>query len=137
VAFLEEKSMTVKRVTWEYMQGISALVDLMKMLEAALTECVPAVHYVRTGGFGHCGFLVKDKYWFGIRYQKPTLLAFEDNKGYPPKTYERCLNLETAHFFSLDEGEQFERIIEFLRETYPAAETHPSASQPSSPPPAS
>lgn len=114
--FLEEKRMSMKRVTWEYIQGIPALLNLTDMMETAITEVMPGIKLTRTAGWNWRGSYLPDDYWFGVRYAQPLVVVFENNRGYDPVTYKRDLNLEERHFFSLDKDEQFECLVEFLRQ---------------------
>lgn len=116
MGFLEEKRMSMKRVTWEYIQGIPALLNLTDMMETAITEVMPGIKLTRTAGWNWRGFYLPDDYWFGVRYAQRLVVVFENNRGYDPVTYKRNLNLEERHFFSLDKDEQFECLVEFLRQ---------------------
>jgi len=122
MSFLEEKRMSMKRVTWEYIQGIPALLNLTDMMETAITEVMPAVKLTRTAGWFWRGFYLSEDYWFGVRYAQVLLLVFENNRGNSPVTYKCDLNLQEKHFFSLDKDEQFECLVEFLQR---AAENAP------------
>ena len=51
---------------------------------------------------------------YGIRPRQPSLVVFEDNLGNSP-TYKCRLALEEIDFFSLNNNEQFECLVEFLR----------------------
>ncbi|MBN1135415.1 MAG: PD-(D/E)XK nuclease family protein [Anaerolineae bacterium] len=114
--FLEEKRMSLKKVKWEYIEGIPAMLILTDMMEAALTEVLPKVKFTRTAGWSWRGFYLLEDYFFGVRYGLPLVIAFEGNKGNRPRKYERYLDLEACHFFALNKDEQFECIIEFLRQ---------------------
>ena len=126
MSFLEEKRMSMKRVGWEYIKGIPALLNLTDMIETAITEVMPGAKLTRTAGWNWRGFYLPDNYWFGVRYVQPLVVTFENNRGYTPVTYKCDLNLEGRHFFSLNKDEQFECLVEFLRQ---ASESAPEVSQ--------
>jgi len=125
MSFLEEKRMSMKRVTWEYIQGVPALLNLTDMMETAIAEVMPGVKFTRTAGWTWRGFYLPNGYWFGIRYTQPLVVVFENNNGKSP-TYKRDLNLEKNHFFALNKDEQFECLVEFLQQ---ASASAPKASQ--------
>ena len=115
VLFLEEKRMSMKKVTWEYINGVPAFLNLIAMMEAAISEALPDVKIKRTAGLYWRGFYLDDEYWWAIRYARPLLIVFENNMGNDPITFKRDLDLEVEHFFSLSKDEQFERLVSFLR----------------------
>lgn len=108
--------MSMKKVTWEYIEGVTALVNLIEMLEAALSEAMPGVKFVRTAGWNWRGLYFEDDLFVGVRYDQPLVLVLENNRGYPPVTDKRDLKLEQVHFFSLTRGKQFECLVEYLRQ---------------------
>jgi hypothetical protein len=114
MSFLEDKSMSLKKVTWEYIQGVPSLINLTTMMEAAVQEVMPAVALRRTAGWSWRGFYLDNAYFLGIRYERPLTVTFENNFGNnPTATHE--LDLEGRHFFSLSREEQFEGLINFLQ----------------------
>ena len=118
MSFLEEKRMSMKKVSCEYMEGIPALLNLADMMEAAISEVMPEDKWKRSGGWNWRGYYLPDDYWFGVRYHKPMVVVFEDNHGYDPVTHKRDLNLEKEHFFSLSKDEQFELLVTFLKRAW-------------------
>ena len=56
MGILEEKKMSVKKVGWEYINGIPAMLDLIAMMEAALSVALPEASRQRTGGWFWRGF---------------------------------------------------------------------------------
>jgi hypothetical protein len=108
--------MSVKRVSWEYAPGISAMLDLTNMMATALAEAMPGEKYTRTAGWDWRGDYLPNDYFFGVRYAQPLVIVFENNKGYKPVTYKCDLSLEDKHFFSLNKDEQLECLVQFLRE---------------------
>jgi len=113
--FLEEKNMNLKKVTWEYMQGIESLLNLTTMMETAAKEIMPEMTFNRTSGWSWRGFSLDNKtYFFGLRFNRPSLIVFENNQGTNPSA--KCeLDLEVTHFFALTKDEQFELLVNFLK----------------------
>ena len=118
--FLEGKKMSHKKVTWEYMEGVLALNNLIAMLETAIMELWPKMKFRRTAGWNWKGFYLDNTLWCGIRYNKPLEVVLENNGGNNP-TYRQALDLVQSHFFALSQGEQFECLINFLETAYPGA----------------
>jgi len=112
--FLEEKDMKQKRVSWEYIQGIPALLDFRNLLEVVKNEVMPTKHLKRTQGWSRVGLYIDRHYFFGVRYAKPLTLVYENNFGnYPTST--ASMNLEDKHFFSLNADEQLNVLVDFLK----------------------
>lgn len=116
MSFLEEKQMSLNHVTWEYSQGIPALLNLTEMIEAATATALPGNKITRTAGWDWRGLYLLGDFWVGIRYFNPLLVVFENNRGYDPVTYHRELHLEQESFFALNKDEQFERIVSFIQD---------------------
>lgn len=114
MAFLEEKNMSVKQVGWEYIRGVPAMLDLTNMLEAASQVAFPEASRQRTAGWSWRGWYIAGDYFVGLRFDEPMTVVFEDNKGYTPKSLAYELDLEAAHFFSLKNHEQLDRLVKFL-----------------------
>ena len=119
--FLETKGMSMKRVTWEYRQGVPAMLALTNMMEISLTQCLPMAQIKRTGGWVWRGFYIDSNYFFGFRYEQAMQIVFENNFGTNP-TYKRELDLEQVDFFSLTKDEQFECLVGFLQQAYDDAQ---------------
>lgn len=117
MGFLEEKNMSMKKVGWEYINGIPAMLDLSQMMEAALIVALPDASRQRTGGWFWRGYYVSGDLFFGFRFDQPLRLVLENNKGNNPKTLECALDLESAHFFSLPSNEQLDCLVTFLLES--------------------
>ena len=116
--FLEVIGMSMKKVTWEYVQGVPALLNITKLTETALRTGLPEIALRRTAGWSWRGFrLLNTGIWCGIRYRLPMELAFENNNGNNP-TFRRAFKLEENHFFSLTKDEQFESLLGFVRDAY-------------------
>lgn len=113
VRFLEGKQMSLERVGWEYINGVSSLVALGNMLEVAILETRPEIALRRTGGSSWLGFRLNDELYCGIRYTTPLVIVFENNGGTDP-TYKHDLDLEHVHFFSLNQAEQLECLVKFI-----------------------
>ena len=118
--FLEGKKMSHKKVTWEYMEGVLALNNLIAMLETAVVELWPNLRTRRTAGWNWKGLYLDSSVWCGIRYHKPLEVVLENNGGNNP-TYRQALDLVQSHFFALSQGEQLECLINFLKTAYPGA----------------
>ncbi len=114
VRFPEAKQMSIEKVSWEYMQGVPALVRLTGMMEAAVHELWPMSAVKRTAGWNWRGFFVAGSYFVGVRLHQPLVVVLEDNLGTNP-AFKRDLDLEATRFFALTSGEQLEALIEFLR----------------------
>lgn len=112
--FLEEKKMSLQKVGWEYDNGVSALVDLTAMMEAAVSEVLPEKKFKRTAGWSWRGFYLDNEFFFGVRFDGPTTVVFENNIGTDP-SFKKDFSFQAEHFFSLDAGAQFESLIVFLK----------------------
>ena len=112
--YLEEKQMSMEKVPQEYIEGVPGLVNLTKMMEVSITESMPNANYRRTAGWDWRGFNI-DGYFYGIRPARPLLVVYESNMGNSP-TYKRHLDLGSKGFFSMSKDEQFECLVEFLRQ---------------------
>jgi hypothetical protein len=111
--FLEEKSMSHTRINWQYEEGVASLIDFTIMLESAIGETMVDRKVTKSAGWSWRGFYVDGDVFVGIRYDMPVLLVFENDTGNNP-TFKRDLHLPAVHFFSLDAGEQYEAIVNFL-----------------------
>ena len=111
--FLREKGMNMEKVSWEYIQGVPALINLVNMIGTAIAEVAPETSCRKTMGANWAGYYL-DRMFIGFRYDKSLIVVIEDNNGTNP-TFKRGLSLEKAHFFSLTAGEQLECLIEFVQ----------------------
>jgi hypothetical protein len=114
--FLEEKKMSMTKVTWNYIEGVPALLFLTQMMEVSITEAGNHSRFRRTAGWSWRGFYMGE-FFYGLRYEQPLSIVFENNLGTNP-TYRRVLSLEEIHFFSLTKDQQFETLIMFLKAAY-------------------
>ena len=115
LGFLKRKEMNMEKITWEYMQGVPAMVNLISMIGTALSEVAPEKSTKKTVGASWAGFYM-DGFFVGFRFNNCLTIVFENNQGTAP-TFKRDLNLEKAHFFSLNSGEQLESLINFLKDS--------------------
>ena len=135
--FLEGKQMSIQRVDWEYIKGVPALVNLMTMIEVAITSAgIPLYRdYPRATALEWRGFYLKsNEIWCGIYYSDPLniVLQLVDKKKFdvhlvPKTTYDVeedkksiwfSLGLEECHFFSLNKDEQLAEIMKFVKASY-------------------
>jgi hypothetical protein len=117
ISFLEAKKMSIQRISWEYINGVTALLNLLNMVEAAIQSISPN-NYKKTVANAWNGFYFQDgKYFYGIYLEKPLFLVFETYRENQEKIVFE-LSLESEHFFSLNKDEQLEKITAFLRESY-------------------
>jgi len=140
-SFLEVKQMSLQKVSWEYINGVPALINLVNMVEVAIQGVgIPFYSsYPRAAGWDFKGFWLEDKkFWCGIHYDNPLVITFEmiDKEKFNAKlvdtrTYEMKegkermwfrLPLEDKHFFSLDKDEQLEEIAKFVKTAYAEAQ---------------
>ena len=110
--FLQEKEMSMEKITWEYIQGMPAMVNLVNMIGTALSEFAPESSTKKTIGASWAGYYM-DGFFIGFRYVNPLQIVCENDTGTNP-TFKRELGLEKAHFFSLTAGEQLECLITFV-----------------------
>jgi hypothetical protein len=98
----------MEKITWEYMEGVPAMVNLANMLGTAIAEALPEEQHRRTAGWNWIGYYLGEgaDILFGVRYQEPLNIVFENNRGNDP-TFQRELVLPDVHFFSLTAGEGF------------------------------
>jgi hypothetical protein len=114
LCFLEEKSMNLKRVTWEYEKGTEALLALVNMMEAAAMEVLAGVKVTHSGGWSWRGMYLDKVWFFGVRFEKPMQVVFENNMGRVP--YEgRTLDLDKERFLALTKDEQFDLVADFIK----------------------
>jgi hypothetical protein len=114
LTFLKEKEMSMEKVTWEYIQGVPAMLNLVNMISTAIAEASPESSVRKTVGASWAGFYINGQLFVGFRFANSLVIVFENDNGNNP-TFKRDLSLEQAHFFSLTAGEQLECLIEFIR----------------------
>ncbi len=135
--FLEGKQMSIQKVGWEYINGVPALVNLLNMIEVAIESAgIPLYRdYPRATALDWRGFyLNSNEIWCGIYYSDPMniVLQLVDKKKFdvhqvPKPTYDVeedkksiwfSLGLEECHFFSLNNDDQLEVIMKFVKASY-------------------
>jgi hypothetical protein len=139
-SFLEVKGMSIEKVGWEYINGVPALFNLLKMIEEVLQR-----ESLRPNARGiareYTGFYSGDaEFWCGISHDEPVVLLFElqnrakfdfqalkTSSSYPVRENISnkicfCLSLESIHFFSLDKDKQLEEITKFVKTAYKEAQ---------------
>ncbi len=115
--FLEEKQMSVEKVTWEYMNGVPALKILMNMIAVAI-ESTSLKIASKSAGWDWMGYYIENKNYFCcIYYDSPLTLKFEVYKD--KKTIKVfALDFEKVCFFSLDKDRQLAEIVNFINNCY-------------------
>jgi len=137
-SFLEVKQMSIQKVGWEYINGVSALANLINMIEVAIQSASLPI-YAKSPGWDFKGFYVEsNELWCGVFYSDPLVVTFEiqnkkhfnskliDTPSYPMRenkyTIWFCLQLEDKYFFSLDKDKQLEEITNFVKKAYSDAQ---------------
>lgn len=133
--------MSMQKVGWEYINGVTALNNLMNMIEAAIKAADIKFYpgYPRAAGWDFKGFWMEDKrFWSGIHYNNPLVVTFEltDKSKYNKDLLNESiyelregrerlwfrLDLEKCHFFSCDRDEQLEELTKFINTAYTDAQ---------------
>lgn len=134
--------MSIQRVSWEYINGVPALINLINMIEVAIQSAgipfYPASP--KHVALDSRGFYLGDnrEFWCGIFYSDPLVVIFsmEDKKNFNAKLVETPsypmrevkysiwfrLQLEDRLFFSLDKDKQLEEITKFVKTAYAEAQ---------------
>lgn len=113
--FLEEKKMSLPKISLEYERGVSSMIDLSSMIESALGEVFPKSKIKCSAGWSWRGFYLDEKYFIGVRFNEPTILVFENNQG-TKSTFKKDFVLKESHFFLLDASDQFEALIKYFHD---------------------
>ncbi|MFC1979447.1 hypothetical protein ACFLVS_01025 [Chloroflexota bacterium] len=140
-SFLEDRRMSIERVSWEYINGVPSFNNLINMIEAAIKNVGITFHKKkpRAAAWDSKGFWLNNKkYYCGIYYNAPLTVVFKafhkkdlnmDNvqiPSYPTKeafaSIWFMLQLEDIHFFALDKDIQLEKITKFIGTAYNEAE---------------
>ena len=140
-SFLEDKRMAIEKVGWEYIDGVPAFNNLLKMIEAAVKNLEISFHkkLPKAARWDSKGFWLENKkYYCGVYYNAPLAVIFKAfNKkdlnvgsvktpSYPIKeafaSMWFMLQLEDVHFFALDKDRQLEEITKFISTAYTEAE---------------
>jgi len=141
-SFLEAKQMTLQKVTWEYINGIPAMLNLINMIEVAIQGASIDFYktFPKSAGWDFKGFNLRNHdFWCGFYFSNPLVLTFEvlDKKKFnrdklTEPTYllqegkERLwfrLPLEEIHFFSLDKDQQLDITTNFIKTCSSEAES--------------
>lgn len=114
VDFLEEKSMSLTKVTKELIPGILAMHHLLNMMEIALLEVMPNESFKKTDMQDSIGFYwTEGKHWLGIYYGEPQQVWLEKGGIEKPRP-KLGLNLIDVGFFDIVGGQQLEKLIAFV-----------------------
>jgi hypothetical protein len=129
--YMEELGMSIKQVSWEYKNGIKALMDLRLMIETVLKEIDGKIKTTFSAGGSFAAFnfqepkILKGHYvriYWGypeyLYYEIPKKVSksaiagtdFELEKGYPHAE----LSFEEEKFFCLSKDEQFDCLKDFF-----------------------
>ena len=112
--FLECKGMVMKRISWEYIQGVPALYDLGNMIEESIHEVFPESGMKRSCGWRWRGFFILDNCFVGVYYSEPTAIVFANNGDTANATFRKTLDLEQELFFAMTAEMQNQTLREFL-----------------------
>lgn len=136
MSFLEDKQMSIQKVSWEYINGVRAFVNLINMIEVAIQAASLTIHQ-KSAAWDSKGFYIENnKFHCGIDYDEPLKVTFvilekNLNKGLVTSDYVIeedkdgiyfYLDLESIHFFSLSKDEQLEAITTFIEKCYADAQ---------------
>jgi len=106
----------MEKVTWEYIKGLPAMINLSNMLGIAISEVSPEKSLRKTVGANWSGYYLDGNYFIGFRFNDPLVIVIEDNNGTNPSC-KKDLMLEDIYFFSLSAGEQLESLISFIKKS--------------------
>jgi len=115
IEFLKEKDMSMEKVTWEYIKGLPAMINLSNMLGTAISEVFPEKSLRKTVGANWSGYYLDGNYFIGFRFNDPLVIVIEDNNGTNPSYKKDFIFEEEVQFFSLSAGDQLESIISFIK----------------------
>lgn len=137
ISFLEVKRMSIEKVGWEYVNGVSAMNNLINMIDIAI-QALSIKKYWKSARWAHKGFFVEyNKLWCGIHYNNPLVMTFEmRGKGFDSELVKKpsyevwgkkgfiqfMLRLEGIHFFALDKDKQVEEVTKFVKTSYSEAQ---------------
>jgi hypothetical protein len=136
-SFLEVKRMTIQKVGWEYINGVSALNNLIDMVEEGAKRASISI-YRRCPAWESKGlYLENAEFWCGVSFYDPDHLQvifqlcdknkFNKNLSHlvvreGKDSFFFDLMLEDIHFFSLDKDKQFDEITKFVKNAYTEAQ---------------
>lgn len=127
--FLQEKRMSMEKIAWDYIDGVPAMNNLVKMLETAIPEAKPKTGFKRSAGWSWRGFYINPDIFCGVRYDYPLIISFENNQPGGTPTIKRDLDLDKTHFFAMTGDEQFQTIVDFLKSAFAEMPTSTAAEQ--------
>jgi len=126
--------MTLQKVTWEYINGVPAMINLINIIEVAIQGAGIDFYktYPKSAGWDFKGFNLENRdFWCGIYFNNPLVLTFElldkskfDKNKLSEPVYllqegkERLwfrLPLEETLFFSLTRDQQLDQITNFIK----------------------
>lgn len=115
--FLEEKNMSIQKISWEYIKGVPALKQLINMIDVGIHSASLKIHQ-KSAAWEWIGFYIQSKEYFcGIFYENPLKIKFKSYKD--DETFTSfSLDLESIHFFSLNKDKQLEEISKFIKQSY-------------------
>ncbi|MHC5053961.1 MAG: hypothetical protein ACYTKD_04510 [Planctomycetota bacterium] len=135
VGFLQERGITMEQVTWQMVEGVKSMRNLVAMVEEVLMNKKQKL----TASFGRhwSGFYVQgNKVWVGLWHDNPEYVAFQVDVPYGEKpvsapdfgeigdgkyapfrwnwSFRLHLSGEDAHFFALSQASQMRRLEDFV-----------------------
>lgn len=142
LGFLQARRMTMEKVTWHYLDGVSSFHSLLAMIEEAATALKLEPDFVMGRSRDFVGFyLCNKRFWIGILFSRPNEIRFNTQvnfriasekieplgvgesvkaKWHPDGlTWERfkALDSEEIHFFSRSKAGQMQWLESFLKES--------------------
>lgn len=156
-SFLRETGMSFDHVEWEYVRGVKSLVDITNMISQACYE-KKVTSTCKTPGMGWSDgepwvgvYSDRNQFSVGVRWHSPRFVRFQfeyasadpeklkDERGWQQGAdgrWETPLDLESedVHFFALITQHQKDRLADFIKNAYDAAQRCTAANQPPPPP---
>lgn len=140
IKFLEDHNMSEKPISWQYMEGVPALLNLLEMIWNVLSELkedgkVTEISISHGQNWAGCYFFSPDgqnKFWFGQPFDgnyKRLLFTAEELKTWPHpkdgfeqyepwrKKHSKSFDFKDKFFFSRDKIGQKEILKEFIKNT--------------------
>jgi|GEM_PF-5947306 len=135
IKFMEDKGMAIQKVSYELMEGMKSLKNLLMQIETALE----GIQYHQSTGLQYLGYLLGNKdAWVGTYYEgnrlrfehyhqkvvefiKENKLPNYDFKNYYHYTY---FDFEKYHYFCLTPEEQVDLLRKWIQENYQLIAPH-------------
>jgi hypothetical protein len=134
--FMEVKGMSIKKVRWEYIEGLPTFFDLTKMIRVGIkaNKIEKIKKSFAENWYGH--YWNNKDFWAGVYYSDHMKVVFEDDRAISDSTFRKhskklpykikeednliryYLELEKIHFFSLNKDEQQKEISSFIKYCY-------------------